>query len=111
MPFDHVISIAFEQLGARNAQGVYIPGPVTTGRFWAEIEDGGTEDEINADGSGTITISIQTVRLRWNAAIALSSPAQMSITDAYGRVLTVQAVRADDERRRYVELDVTGIVG
>ena len=109
MPFDHVITLAYTAQGERNSEGAYVPGPVTTARFWVEVEDGGTEDQV--DESGTLTINLQTLRLRWNTAIALSSPDQMTVTDAYGRVLTVLAVRADDERRRYIEIDVQGLPG
>ena len=110
MPFDHVITLAYESPGERNAEGIYVPGEITTARFWVEVEDGGTEDQLD-DGGGTLTINLQTLRLRWNTAIALSSPTQITVTDSYGRVLTVLAVRADDERRRFIELDVSGVVG
>ena len=109
MPFDHVITLQYEAIGMRNAEGIYVPGEITTARLWAEIEDGGTEDLVSEEG--TITINLQTVRLRWNEAIALSAPLQMTVTDAYGRSFSVNAVRTDDERRRYVELDITGVVG
>ena len=104
MPFDHVIELYYQLPGERDQYGEYVPGEFVTARLWAESQDGGTEDSV--DEAGTIVVNYRTFRIRWNRTIALAAPEQITVTDGLDRTYSVSTIRVDDERRRYIELDV-----
>ena len=95
---DRIIDVDVQAPGAF-VSGVYVPGPVTTYRVWAErLSVGSTDIE---ERQGTRIETVVRWRIRWRVEIARADVDRVAVR-AEERSWNVEGVSESDERKRYL---------
>ena len=104
MALDRRITIKIEELGTRDDEGEYIPGPVAEYPVWAERRAAGSSDQ--ATGGGFITVSAQNYGVRWFRELELADIALVEVEDEYGVTWDADSISPNDARRRFINIQV-----
>ena len=100
MPLDRLITLNLEAEG-QFVRGMYVPGPVTPVRVWAQRQTQGSVDEETSGGTRLRVVAGWIIRYRRDVA---SHPIDRMTLTAEGAEWNVEALNESDARRRTLEI-------